>query len=171
MAVPWGSRVRHFRCAPLISVTSKRLDKVRAAKRKEAERSARLHSNATAFMLMHFISLWQKAAKIISLHPYWKWDSKARPVIFWGKKIKKKEKKQGYGWQVAFSLEEKLVFSFWKIFFFVTGKLFQGFFPLCSTCISAVLILKLANVLLFICVIHISLGRLKSTVKRKADVK
>lgn len=88
-----------------------------------------------------------------------------------GKKNKEKRKKArvwmasslwSWGKACVFILED---------FFFVTGKLFQGFFPLCSTCISAVLILKLANVLLFICVIHISLGRLKSTVKRKADVK
>lgn len=129
MAVPWGSCVRHFRCAPLISVTSKRLDKVRAAKRKEAERSARLHSNATAFMLTHFISLWQKAAKIISLHPYWKWDSKARPVIFWGKKIKKKEKKARV-WMASslWSWGKACVFILEDFFFLSQVNYFKDFF-------------------------------------------
>lgn len=106
------------------------------------ECSAWLHRNGTIFMLTHFISFWQKAAKIISLHPYWKCVSKARPVILWGKK---KEKKQGYGWQVALVFRKSLCFYSGRLLFwhrwtisrisccsdFETGKCFA--FHLCYT--------------------------------------
>lgn len=61
-------------------------NKVSAAKKLKTNFSTStwLHENITIFILTHFILFWQKAAKIISLHPYWKWISRAKPIILGG---------------------------------------------------------------------------------------